>query len=34
VYDPVLGREADLEALDLEQALGHQVALILGSRYA
>ena len=32
--DAVLGRELDLQVLDLEQALGHQVGRILGSRYA
>ncbi len=33
-HDPVLGRELDLEVVDLEQAFRHQVSRILGSRYA
>src|SRR5215470_10251425 len=34
VHDSVLGGKPDLEVVDLEQALGHQVSRILGSRYA
>jgi len=33
-HDPVLGGEPDLEVVDLEQGLGHQVSRIMGSRYA
>ena len=32
LHDPVFRRELDLEALDLDQALGHYVGLMRGSR--